>query len=474
MPVGSDSGWYAPTNPAALSTTPDFTTSTGGQTYTVAVQAKCVVGSYASPWSSTSGSASYTRPVVWTQIGGGWHNTCGLASNGKVYCWGRNQYGQLGNNNSAITQSLIPIAVDTSSASSLYGKTVKSIAVGSYHTCALATDNTINCWGYNTNGQLGNNDISITKVFTPVQVNTTSGISSLYGKTIASIVASDRSTCALATDNTIHCWGGNDDGNLGNNSVTLSIVPTQVNTASGVSSLYGKTIRSIAAAYYGACALATDNTVSCWGDNDYGEIGDNTYGTDRLVPTLVNTASGISSLYGKTVAAIAPASDHACALTSDGIVHCWGFNNATSWYRSLLGINTYSTSYYPAPVLVNTTIGVSSLYGKTVTAISAGFTSSCALASDNTLHCWGQNDLGQLGVNDTVDTYVVPKQVNVVSGVSSLYGKTIKAIVNGAYTNCALATDGTVHCWGRNYYGQAGVNSATASILVPTAVISPF
>ena len=133
---------------------------------------------------------------------------------------GGNSDGQLGNNST--TKSSVPVAVTTSGA--LSGKTIRQVAAGFSHACALASDNQAYCWGNNYDGELGNNATTNSSVPVPV---TTSGI--LSGKAIRQAAAGYTHTCALASDNQAYCWGYNYFGQLGNNSTTNSSVPVAVN-----------------------------------------------------------------------------------------------------------------------------------------------------------------------------------------------------------------------------------------------------
>jgi alpha-tubulin suppressor-like RCC1 family protein len=162
----------------------------------------------------------------------------------------------------------------------LNGKTILSIATGYNHACAIASDNQAYCWGRNSQGQIGDNNV--TGRYVPTAVDT-SGV--LTGKTILSISAGGNHTCAIASDNQVYCWGYDHYGQLGDNTTTDSLVPVAVNT-SGV--LAGKTILSVSAGVNHTCVIASDNQAYCWGWNNYGQLGDNTSGTNRLVPAAVD------------------------------------------------------------------------------------------------------------------------------------------------------------------------------------------
>ena len=151
------------------------------------------------------------------QTSGGWSRSCAIASDDKAYCWGYNSEGNLGNNSTA--NSKVPVAVNTSGV--LAGKTIKQISAGSSHTCAIASDDKAYCWGLGSAGRLGNNSTADSSI--PVAVDT-SGV--LAGKTIKQISTGGTHNCAIASDDKAYCWGVGLA--LGNNSINNSLVPTHV------------------------------------------------------------------------------------------------------------------------------------------------------------------------------------------------------------------------------------------------------
>jgi alpha-tubulin suppressor-like RCC1 family protein len=383
---------------------------------------------------------SSSQPVKSTIAG--YSHTCAISLDDKAYCWGRNFYGQLGDNTT--NNSSIPVAVKMDGV--LNGKTIKLISLARDHTCAVASDDKAYCWGVDDLGQLGNN--STTNSSVPVAVNTTGLLS---GKTIKSISVSAGGwhTCVLASNDQVYCWGYNSSGQLGNNSTTNSSVPVAVNTA-GV--LSGKTIKSISSGSDSVCAVASDDLAYCWGDNGNGQLGNNST-TDSSVPVAVNTAGVLS---GKTIRSISSGSTHTCVLASDDRVYCWGRNSYGE-----LGNN--STTDSSVPVAVNTA-GV--LSGKTIKAVStSGYLHTCVVASDDQAYCWGRNGYGQLGNNSTIDSSI-PVAVD-ITGL--LNGKTIRLISSGNDHTCVTTYDNKSYCWGYNGSGRLG-NNSTANSSVPVAV----
>jgi alpha-tubulin suppressor-like RCC1 family protein len=388
---------------------------------------------------------------------GGSGNDLVLAwANNRVFDWGYNPYGQLGDNST--TNRLLTVPVTCTGV--LAGKTLVAAAGGSYHSLALRSDGTVAAWGQNVNGQLG--DSTTNQSLVPLAVNTAPGVSALYGKTVVAIAAGGWHSLALCSDGTVAAWGYNDDGELGNSATNQSLVPLAVNTASGVSALYGKTVVGIAAGRVHSLALCSDGTVAAWGYNGFGQCGDNTTST-RLAPVAVNKQIGVSVLSNKTVVAIAAGWDQSLALCSDGTAVTWGGNSYGE-----LGDNTGKDQH--VPVAVNTAAGVSALNGKTVVAIAAGLESNLALCSDGTVAAWGGNGHGQLGDNTTTQRNA-PVAVNTATGVSVLSNKTVVAIATGNFCSLATCSDGTVAAWGANYCGELGDSTTTdrhAPVMVST------
>lgn len=353
--------------------------------------------------------------------------------------WGDNAFGQLGSGGTET--SLVPAGVSTAGA--FAAKTIFAVAAGSGHSLALCSDGTLVAWGVNSSGQLGNN--TTTGSPTPTLVAET-GV--LAGKRVVAIAAGNLHSLALCSDGTVVAWGNNSAGQLGNNSTTDSLVPVAVNTNGALS---GKTVVAISAGNAHNLALCSDGTLVAWGDNSFGQLGNNS-----TVGSLVPVAVSISGLLsGRTVITMAAGYAHNLALCSDGTLATWGDNT----YGQLgNGGNTDSLT----PVAVSTE-GV--LTGKVIVNVAAGADHSLALSQDGTLAAWGWNGEGELGNNSTVNSNV---PVSVI-GSGALIGKTVSAVSAGEYHSIALATDGTLAAWGFGGNGQIG-NGGTATRRVPTTV----
>lgn len=361
--------------------------------------------------------------------------TLALSSQNSLYAWGSNWAGMLGNGTT--NDSIAPVNITSSGA--LAGKTITAVSAGESHGVALSSDGRVYAWGSNSSGQLG--DGTTANRSSPVAVNV-SGV--LAGKTVTAIATGRNHTLALTSDGRVYAWGENMSGQLGNGSNANSSVPVAV-TMTGV--LSGKTVSSIAANYYYSGAVTSDGRVYTWGGDDEGGMGSLGHATIKVsnVPVAVDVSGALS---GKTVSSMAFGPYHGIVLTSDGRAYTWGANMSGELGRG----NTTSSD---VPVAVSTS-GV--LSGKTLSAVSAGYFSSVALATDGNIYSWGNNTAGALGNGSTTDSTV---PVTVTKTGTPATGKTFSKVFAKRHYAVAIASDDTAYSWGDNGSGQLGDGTST-------------
>lgn len=248
-----------------------------------------------------------------------------------------------------------------------------------------------------------------------------------------SIVAGGSFSMALCSDDIVWAWGRNDNGQLGNGTLTQSPVPLQVFTD----------VASIATGSSYSLVLKNDSTVWAWGRNVSGQLGNGTFSTGGC--QCIPFPAQVAGLTG--VVAIAAASHQSYALKSDGTVWAWGNN-----FHGQLGDST--------TINRNTPVQVKFLTG--VVKIAAGTQSAYALKNDGTLWAWGRNNFGQLGDGTTLDSWI-PVQVNSLTGIAAIDASAASAYV--------LKNDGTVWAWGYNGEGQFG-NGTTIGSTSPMQIHS--
>jgi len=260
-----------------------------------------------------SGGTGYLADVV--GITAGAEHTCAVLDDGTAWCWGENGQGQLGVGSKS--DSRYPVQVDgIGGTGTLPG--VDEIEGGRQHTCALLTAGTMACWGDNAKKQLG--DGTGTDRRSPVQVVGSGGTGTLGS--IAGIGLGEQHTCAALDDGSAWCWGEGSRHRLGNGSTTDRNTPTQVKGSGGTGTLAG--VAQIDGGNQHTCAVLTDGSIRCWGRNNNGELGIGSH-TDQRYPVQVGGRGGSGTL--ADVDAVSGGRDHTCAIHGDGSVSCWGRND---------------------------------------------------------------------------------------------------------------------------------------------------
>ena len=337
----------------------------------------------------------------WSSILTGDDKTCGLTSEAVAYCWGRNDYGGLGNGTT--TDTSWPTAVSG-------GLDFTSISNGLRHTCGLTTDGEAYCWGQNDLGQLGNGETS-----NPSLVPTlVSG-----GHAWASFSGAGQHTCGVTTDGEAYCWGSHPPWSVSEPSLAPAKVGGDLKW------------KSITAARHNICALTDEGLpvgeAYCWGKNHYGQLGDGTT-TERQTATPVSGGLAFTSINSGWD------SDSTCGLTSEGVAHCWGRNLAQS-----LGHGT--EQFYTTPVTVSG--------DHKWVWISPGDIHSCGVTSTGSGYCWGHMGYGRLGNGTNYQSITFTPQL--ISG-----GLTFSSISPGRWHSCGVTTDGEAYCWGQSSFGALG------------------
>jgi alpha-tubulin suppressor-like RCC1 family protein len=350
-----------------------------------------------------------------------YYHTCALLVSGGVKCWGDNSFGALGDGSTTQRDQPVDVVGLTSGVAKL-----ANMSTMGYYSCAVTLSGSAKCWGYNNRGQLG--DTTVINRLTPVDV------AGLLGS-VSEVTGGAGYACALvASGGGVKCWGDNFYGTLGDNTSTQRLVPAQV-------SGFANGISKVALNASHACALTTGGAVKCWGNNEQGQLGDNSV-VSRLSPVDV---TGL----GSGVSAIAVGGIHTCALTAAGGVKCWGNNSFGQ-----LGDGTF------VPKRVATDVpGLTA----NVLAISAGYLHTCALITGGAMKCWGANSSGQLGDGTDLGRSV-PTDVSGLGGAAA-------AITAGDAHTCALLATGAARCWGNNSSGQLG-DATTTARLSPADVLS--
>jgi len=462
--------------------------------------------------------------AIATDVSSGYWHTCALLSDGQILCWGQNTQGQLGDGST--NDSASPVSVNLGS-----GTTALQLSAGGRYTCALVQNSSIACWGQNAAGQLGDN--STLSSTSPVYPNLPAG------RTAIEISAGASTTCAILDNaSAAMCWGDGGGGRLGNDaqsSTPDSLVPVYVSlpserTVTSISIGYyhgcaildngsamcwgsaehgaigngtgdpddgswsdsmnawspqyvslpsGRTAESISAAREYTCAILDDDSIACWGDNEYGKIGDGTT-VDRWSPVIVDVDSTFSPTN------ITTGYVTTCLVMSDLSVFCWGGNghgefgngNNTNSQTPVLSIQPVGASApTPCPgatynsntgsTNVSACIGASpGHYVPMPNGISAADSHSCAIDRIGDLYCWGSNSNGILGLgfdHNTLPSTYIPSKVNFSAN------RTVESVSLGSSHTCAILDNGSLNCWG-TYFPLTGFNNSISASSSPVFI----
>ena len=309
-----------------------------------------------------------------------------LTSDNKVYAWGANMVGQLGNGTTV--DSAVPIEVNLSA---LQGKTITSIAAAGNHSMLLTSDGQVYVWGGNIYGE-SSNAVSGWHGANPVHVN------ALATVVIKQIAAGDLNSMAVDANGALYVWGDNTYGQFGNGTTNSSNIPLLV---APMGDMVGKTVKHISTGgdfngygstsiTGGACAIASDDKVYCWGSGSGGRLGNGST-NNSSVPVAVSVSATPAM---NSVKKLSNGSGAACAIASDDKLYCWG----SASYGSLG--NGVAVSSIPVAVSQGDMPSSAGIKDVTVTSGGNGApsrSSICAIASDDKAYCWGDNGTGQLG-----------------------------------------------------------------------------
>ena len=294
---------------------------------------------------------------TWASVSAGGGHTVAIKTDGTLWAWGWNSYGQLGDGTKEHKNTPVQI-----------GSGYASVSAGSEYTVAIKTDGTLWAWGSNGYGQLGDgtggggySDRSGDKN-TPVQI----------GMGYASVSAGDNHTVAIKTDGTLWAWGGNGFGQLGDGTYEYKSIPVQIGTG----------YASVSIGSWHTVAIKTDGTLWAWGNNGEGQLGDGTT-TSRSSPVRIGTDTWVSVSAGY---------NHTVAIKTDGTLWAWG-NNGEGQLGDGTGGDRTQHNDKNTPVQI----------GMGWASVSAGYNHTVAIKTDGTLWAWGWNRSGQLGLGDSGD-----------------------------------------------------------------------
>ena len=370
----------------------------------------------------------------WASVSVGGDHTCGIKTDGSGYCWGSNQYGQLGVTHTDTTcgGGTVRYACATTPQLVQAGLQFASISAGQHHTCAITRAREAYCWGANDAGQVGDFVAS-----GPALIKVQSALP------WTQITAGFSHTCAVRSDGVLVCWGSNDRGQLGNGGLlpgaTRANVPSPVATASAGQSR--------------TCARTTTGVVYCWGAIWTERSGGLELSRTQLTPQVVPSAPSMAWL--------SVGSFTTCGADVSGFAYCWEANP-----RGEMGTGTQNGSTVPLRVASDLEF----------VQVSAGIVQTCGIDISGTGYCWGDDSFGQLGflplqLTERCGGQVLPCATRPVPVIGRQ--KFVEISTGFGSHSCGVTTRGNLYCWGLGVSGQRGDGSLAAAFATPALVVEP-
>jgi len=356
-------------------------------------------------------------------VSSGWLHTCAVTETDAAYCWGRNNWFQLGGGSKGAgarpyRNSPTPVAG---------GLSIVAVAAGGSHNCALTPAGEAYCWGANSAGELGDGTGATSSEPVAVAGGLTFGVLS--------------HSCGLTLSGVPHCWGSNYTGQVGDGTQTDRFSPVPV--------AGGHVFTSIDA---GTCAVRADGTAYCWGDNRNGQLG---------APSPERSTVPLAVSGGLTFAQVSRGGDHACGVTTDGDAYCWGFNR-----EGQLGTPTTELCGDPPNPQPCSRVPLKVTGGLKFASISVNGGSigghTCGVTVTGEVYCWGFNGFSQLGAA-TSETCVGHLDLDAPCSTVPIRvstSQTFTSVSAGSFHTCGMGTDGILYCWGDNEFGQVGTRTS--------------
>lgn len=328
-----------------------------------------------------------------------------------------------------------------------------------YHACRVLTDGSVKCWGNNNNGQLGLGD-TVNHGATPGPIPTVD----LGGKAARSLALGQVHTCALFDDGTVKCWGDNSRGQLGQNTAT-AVGKTSASEVANLPPIdlgSGRHAVSIAAGGWNSCAILDNGTLKCWGNAAHFELGNNV-NTNNLGDGFNAAGTPVNEM-GDNLPIVNVGQGRTVRQVAVGTLHvCALLDNGVvkCWGQNQFGQdglgNAAQQTYQRTPGG-----GVVFAPGDVVVDITAGGYHTCALLATSSVKCWGRNTWGNLGIDSFVNQGYGPNSLGINMNAVLLNGASAIAITAGLSNTCALLSTGDVRCWGVGGYGEDGLYNEAA------------
>ena len=407
-------------------------------------------------------SPGFTGPACETLvpvalIAAGWSHSCAVLNDGSLKCWGYNNDGELGLGDRENRGDETGEMGDTLRATDLGANhVVRAIAAGFRHTCALLDGGTVKCWG-GSDGALGNGDARELGDTANEMGDNLPAVDLGSGQTATAVAAGTDHTCVLLITGTVKCWGLNASGQLGLGDTNLrgdepgeigdNLPPVDLGT--------GRVATALVAGGEHTCALLDNGNVKCWGVNTHGELGlGNKTARGDDPGEMGDNLPAVDLGTGRVATALAASEgSHTCALLDNGTLKCWGRNA-----EGQLGLGDSNNRGDAANEMGDALPALDLGTGRSAMAVVAGGVHTCALLDNGAIKCWGRNSEGQTGLGTNANYGDDGSETgNGLPAVDLGAGRRATTLAAGGMHTCALLDNGAVKCWGNNEQGQLGL-----------------
>jgi alpha-tubulin suppressor-like RCC1 family protein len=380
-----------------------------------------------------------------SQVFLGDYHSSEITPEGQIFTWGRNLWGQLGDDgarNSKSTPVNITLEFNLNA-----GETIIQASLGYSHSLAITSEGRIFTWGNNNYGQLG--DGTTTNRLTPVDI--TSKFNLNAGETIIQASLGSVHSSAITSEGRIFTWGSNSSTPI--NVLTPMDITSEFNLNAGETIIQA----SLGGLFYSS-AITSEGRIFTWGNNQNGQLGDGTT-TDRLTPVDITSEFNLNA--EEMIIETFLGSSHSLAITSEGRIFTWGSNSAGQ-----LGDGTTTDRLTPVDITSKFNLNA----GEMIIQASLGSVHSSAITSEGRIFTWGHNFGGKLG-DGTTTNRLTPKDITSEFNLNA--EETIIQVSLGGYHSSAITSEGRIFTWGENEYGQLG-DGTTTSNSTPVNITSKF
>ena len=395
--------------------------------------------------------------------------TCALLDDGSVKCWGSGISGALGQGSTAdlgdgpgeMGDALPAVSLGT-------GRTARAITTGGSYACAILDDGSLKCWGSSFEGGLGLGSTDARGDGPGEMGDALPAVALGTGRTAVAVDAGVAHTCAVLDDATLKCWGRGAAGPLGQGDLAdRGDGPGEMGDALPAVNLgTDRTPAALSGGGAHTCVRLDDGSVKCWGYNQFGQLGlgdtdsrgDGPGEMGDVLPPVQLTGAGPVPPQPVAYRQLSGKGSHTCAILSNGSVKCWGDNEFGK-----LGLGDTSDRGDAAGEMGGDLPAVDLGTGRTAVAIAAGARHTCAVLDNGQLKCWGHNAGGQLGLGDTANRGDGPGEMgDNLPAVDLGTGRTAVSVTTGQEYTCAVLDDGSVKCWGGNSQGRLGLGDTVS------------